>query len=497
MDLELARARAKAKLRLRAQAPQETPEVSKLESGLRGAHQTLTAGFQDELAGVGTYIGEKASNLINDTENPDLEKTYVKGRDEARATNEAAQKANPVSYGAGELAGAVPGAIALGGANLVGTVAASGAQAGTTALGMSEADLTKGEDTQALKDAALGTLTGGLGGAAGYGAGKLVEKSAPLFKSISDKLGSKAEKLAINSTGATGRQAEDFADDAGRYLLDNKLVKAGDNAANIADRLIDAMDKNQIDIGKALKSLDESGANIDKDMIYDALRNKLSALKADPASAPQARQLQSIMNDIARTPDQNISLTAAEQTKRGFQNKAKGFYGDPYKGDALKSAGNVYKEAVEEEATRIDPSISSKFKEDKKMYGILAPIEKAASRRASTLNQSPIGGLLDVGSAGVGTVMTGNPSGGGILAAARREIAPRIASTGAVTIDKLSKNINKLGKFAPAIQKAMQRGGQAASATHFVLSQTNPEYRALTQNLEGDDENEYNKETDK
>lgn len=489
MDLELARARAKAKLRLREQNPVEdvprgsnapTPDISEGESLARGAHQGVTAGFQDELAGLGTYLGEKASDVVHGTDDAQLDTSYKSGRDKARAENFEAQKANPKSFLTGSIAGSVPGAIALGGENLLGTVASGAAQGGVTSIGSSDSS-----DPETLaKQAALGSLVGGAGGALGYGSSKALSAAPGM-------LASKAEKLAENATGATGRQAEKFAEDSGRYLLDNKLIKAGDNASNIADRLIDAMDKNQGDIASALKSLDEKGASIDKDMIYDALRNKLDDLKSDPASAPQARQLQSIMRDIERAPDQNVSLTAAEQTKRGFQNKAKGFYGDPYKGDALKSAGNAYKEAVETTAQDIDPSLASKFGEAKKIYGILSPIEEAASRRASTLNQSPIGGLLDTAAAGAGTLATGDLKSGGILAAARREIAPRISSTGAVTLDKISKNLDKLGKFAPIIQGALQRGPQAAAASHFVLSQTNPEYRALTQNLEGDNnENE-------
>jgi hypothetical protein len=48
----------------------------------------------------------------------------------------------------------------------------------------------------------------------------------------------------------------------------------------------------------------------------------------------------------------------------------------------------------------------------------------------------------------------------------------------------------KLGKFAQPLQSAAQRGNSAVAATHFVLSQTNPEYRNLVKQLDEDEANE-------
>lgn len=48
----------------------------------------------------------------------------------------------------------------------------------------------------------------------------------------------------------------------------------------------------------------------------------------------------------------------------------------------------------------------------------------------------------------------------------------------------------KLGKFTQPLQAAAQRGNSAVAATHFVLSQTNPEYRNLVKKLDEDEANE-------
>ena len=54
----------------------------------------------------------------------------------------------------------------------------------------------------------------------------------------------------------------------------------------------------------------------------------------------------------------------------------------------------------------------------------------------------------------------------------------------------VQKISSKLGKFAQPLQAAAQRGNSAVAATHFVLSQTNPEYRNLVKQLEEDEANE-------
>ena len=78
----------------------------------------------------------------------------------------------------------------------------------------------------------------------------------------------------------------------------------------------------------------------------------------------------------------------------------------------------------------------------KKTYGVLAPINEAAERRAATLNQSPFGGLLDVAAAGAAGASVGGLPGlatGVAAATGRKVIAPRIASSAAVTLDGVSK----------------------------------------------------------
>lgn len=133
------------------------PDVGQGESFIRGLGQGVSFGFADEIAG-----GLEA--LLS-------EKTYEQARNESRRAYADAQKANPITYGAGEIGGAigtafVPGLGALNAAKgaRAATVIGKGAlQGAITSAGLSEADNAK----DLAIDTAIGAGVGGAAGAAG------------------------------------------------------------------------------------------------------------------------------------------------------------------------------------------------------------------------------------------------------------------------------------------------------------------------------------------
>lgn len=155
-----------------------------LESGALGAAQGATFGFADELEGAARGVYDRISG-----KSEDIVKAYQEARDKARGRYEKARQDNPMSYMGGEIAGGVgtafvPGmgwANAAKGAGLatkLGKAAASGAAIG---LGQGTADLTKGDVSGVLGDAAIGAGTGaatqGVLSAAGAGLRQLAPKN--------------------------------------------------------------------------------------------------------------------------------------------------------------------------------------------------------------------------------------------------------------------------------------------------------------------------------
>lgn len=458
------------------------PDVSAVESGIRGAAQGLSFGLADEATGA----AEAAKDwLMNDPKG--FMDNYKKHRDESRKNYKSAEEANPGTYMAGQFGGGAGTALLSGGTGL-GALAAQGALQG---LGSSEADLTEGNYKGAIGD----TVIGGSIGAIGEGVGRLGGKALGAVANktglnkvpswIADKLGDTAENLAVKATGATGREAEKFADDAGRQLLDRGAVRFFDSPTNIAGRLEKMVKAGNQDIDDALRTLDAQGVTASAENVIGTLQDKIASLRRDPSQAGLVKKLEGVIDNIVDTGESSVPISLGEQTKRGFR-KAAGNWMDPDAGQAGKNAYLAYMDEVEQAATKANPDLAKKFIEGKETYGLLNPIKEAAERRSSQLSQSPIGGLLDVAT----TATTGSPVTGIATAVGRRILSPRIASSGAIIADNLADVVRNtpqaLGKFAKPLADAAARGGNALAANHFVLLQTNPEYRDLVMKAEED-----------
>jgi hypothetical protein len=503
--------------------PETAPkEIGALEAAGRGALQGATLGFSDEI-----YGGGKA--LLDSLIEGDFEgfgDRYRSERDAVRRANEEAERQNPNAYLGGNIAGSlatsvVPGLNIAKAGTLAGRAAMAGALGAGAGLGVSEADLTKGEFGRAALDTALGGALGAgfqVGGekvlapvakAAGEGFQKL-RQLVPRQKKIEEFLSGKAARLAENATGATAKQAEKFVGkpgETGRELLERGIVRFGDSAKDIAERAEKLMAQDGERIGEILAQLDEKGITIPKLQLINSLRRSIGQLKKDPSQIAVVRQLENIVDSIKQMPRRrNPSLSEAEATKRGFQALVKGGWTDPNAQIANKTAARVYREAVERAAKKASPKLAKVFSESKKQYQLLAPVEEAAARRAGQLNQMPIGGLLDIATVGAGTLLGPDSSqgaAGGLLAAGmRRALAPRIAASSAVTLDRISKALRKnpgvvdrisnalinnpasLGKYAKPLSEAAMRGNKALAATQYILQQRDPEFQEVKRRLE-------------
>lgn len=318
---------------------------------------------------------------------------------------------------------------------------------------------------------------------------RATEEIAPaMSRSIKDF----AEKAAVNATGATGKQAASFADDAGRQLLDRGIVRFGDSQERIAERAGSAVAQANKQIDQSLAALDATGKKVDGNAIYNEVRARIDSMKADPSKADIANLMEKELENLIASTDakgtSDFGFLEAENIKRGYNRKA-GNWMDPEKGIAGKELYQTWRGGVEAPAEAIDPSLATKFKEGKETFGILAPIQEAAERRAATTAQSPVGGFLDAASAAAGAA-DGGIIGGIVAPIARRVASPRISSSFAVGADKLGDLLKAspqaFGEFAPVLLEAEKRGPQGLAATHFILQQTRPEYRQTFQQVAGD-----------
>lgn len=441
-------------------------------SSVRQFVQGATGGFSDELAGgaeasgrvVGLHgVGGPIKNISVADEGPtlsisDLKQAYQAGRDKERESLKKDFESNPTTSVAANIAGSIASPI-----NKL-TKGMSAAKAGMTlggvyGLGTSDADNVVDMSIDTGKGAAVGGIVG-----------KAVDVASPYISKAANSIGGSfkntAEKLAENATGATGIQSSKFTKGSGRILLDDGIVSFGDDAQSISKKAGESISKAESGIDKALVGLDSKSVKVDANKIVENLEIKISELQKDPSQSPVVRQLKGIIEDIRSTGENAVDVSAAEQTKRGFNKIAKNWQ-DPEKGQAGKIAYRAYRDAVEKTAVESDPVLAKLFTDSKKQFGTMAPIEEAATKRAAQIKQSQFANLLDIGAAGAAGATVGGPVGlitGIGAAAARRAIAPRAASSIAVTMDSASKlllktpELAKLAKSNPgAFQKVVEQ----------------------------------------
>lgn len=255
-------------------APTASPEQQNsppgyLESLLRGGAQGATLGYADEAMGGLEAAGKKITG-----DQTDLAELYRKYRDIERQKNEAAKKENPKMFTAGELGGGA--ATMLTPIGEIGTAGKALALGATSALGQSDADLTKGEVGQAAKDTALGSAVG-LGT---YGLGKaiapMLQSAAPVAESVGNKLEQKSGDLALGAVGAGQKAVEkeigagkgifvspDYRKGAGQAALENLEMMQSPNQfrEKVNNKLLQLIEEKKPLLAKAQEQLEKKIIN--------------------------------------------------------------------------------------------------------------------------------------------------------------------------------------------------------------------------------------------
>lgn len=370
----------------------EVPGVSKTESGARGLAQGASMGYADELTGGAEALWEMAKG-----DPRTFGELYRQFRDESRANYKSAEEANPGTYMAGQVGGAVgtsliPGVGLAKGAGLLanaGKLAAVGAAEG---LGASEADLTQGDIAGAAIDTAKGAAIGGGIGLAVPGGAKLAKKGLE----------------AVAESPLLARVAK---------------MQPGPRLAE-----------------KGLEYLD----------------------LADPIVMPKATKTLSEL-----TPQELMEYMA-----KNAQQSATGMKGMTPAGMATKqAAADTVTEAAK---PRSAPSLLDAFR---------GPAPSTAGKSMGRNITEQVGGRLSAYGAGSIPFVGGVPAS---LQAASD--AALVAQKGAqFTLDSI---IPRMGKFQNVLTQAATRGPESLAATHYVLQQTDPEYRE--QSIKAMDEGEEN-----
>lgn len=479
-------------------------KVSPLESGVRGAADMATLGFADEGTGAAQALLEKVKG------NPSkLSELYEKYRNESRKNYETAEKANPKSYMAGQVVGGVgasfiPGLNAGAGAGLARTAGKMALQGGITGLGKSEADPLS---MQTAKDVALGTAGGAAGGAVGYGAGKAVGAGANAVKEALPKMGEKARKLAeYLSARALGAErgtikklGEQKVLGAGGQALDEGVVRPFSSSEGMLARNTDVKSRAGKGMEEVYKAIDEKGASTFNPLDTAVkVEKEVGPFWRSPINAGETRQFENTLNSVLMRGDKNIPLAEAQLLKEeiaktaNWRNTLNPTDKEKMARDAYKAISESIDTATEQGAKDIgSEGLLNKLTQSKKLYSGAKTADELLQNKIARDQGNKMIGLTDT-VAGAGGVATGNPMTALKLIAGKKiaeRFGPQTAAVGANAVSKILKSAPQvLGKYAPILQEAAQRGTSQLMLTHQLLMKTKPDYVDTINQISGQQE---------
>lgn len=438
----------------------EIPQTSMLESGLRGAAQGVSFGFADEATGT-------LESLFSD-------KSYQQARDESRKAYEAAQKANPNTYLAGDIGGSIAtafipglGALNAGKGAKLAEVAAKGAlQGGLGGLGRSEGDAGK-----QLQDTATGAILGGATGAIASKAGDLLGKAADSTQDVADR-------FTIRSLGGTKGQIQKLggnAADVAEAARAEGIVTPFASSKAIAERADNLL--NSIDDEMSPIYQQTTNSNMATGDLLKKIDDQIAEYQYKPEMADVVRQLEKVKQDIAVTGKVGFNPSELGGMRKKFGNDVKDFTTG---GDVKRAKKDLYGITREAEMGQIE-ALSPELRTEnealfrrKQLAHMLDKMSDSGASRSAANNE--IG--LNSWQAGVaGGLVTGGMDGVSIGIIGRELVKRYGDQVAGVALDKIAKGM-KSPKFASIFERAAQKGPSAVIAIHEAL-QRNPEYQAM------------------
>ena len=446
-------------------------QPSKLESYARGAAQGASFDLADE-------IEARARQILQGKE-------YDPTKDKIRQQYKAAQEANPVSYGAGQFTGAV-GVSAL---PVVGQVGRAGGltsrlagAAGIGALqgyGASEGDNVGG-------DVALGALMGGAAGSIGEFIGG-IPSGVRNFSSNRAAAALGAERGTIRKFGA------DKVRQAGETALKEKILSA--NTENMQQGAKQLAERSGKRIGEIYDTIDQSVApSFSGKEAAAQFEQKHGGFYRAPLNKDIANQFDNIIETIAGVGEQNIPINKAQEIKEIIGRAAK--FDSPTRGsdDKALMAGqtyNIVKEHLDAAIARGEKEIGSTnllvdLQKNRRLYGDSQTMKALLANKYAREQGNKMGtGLTDtiVGSQAMGIAASGSPATAVGMMAGKKAYEKfgqvSMAKSANVIANILETVPESLGKYAPAMMNAMQKGGQSLAVQHYVMSHRDPEYAQL------------------
>lgn len=520
------------------------PEVSQLESGARGLAQGASLGFADEITGAIEALSDVAltDKQLSDLKDLYL-KNRDESRSNYKKSQEANPVTYGAGEIGGSIATAlVPGLNVAKGATLATKVGVNAALGGAAGLGLSEADNVVDIAKDTATGAALsGGLTYGIEKAAPL-IKKGIQSLASKSEGFSDEV---AKKVGKTLFGVDEKATQNYLANPERVNKAYSLGELGDSVLNLSDEnsAINEMKKKASDLSsEAWQTLNPKNSIHKYDILQaidDGQNNLLingnvigkSQERAYNALGDLSKQIINLPADVDEPTLKELILMLDENIN--WNNPEMGPTNDAFKqlrtfiDTRLKNQNNLYKTAMEKteditKATkevqnvfqnRMNPASFDKFNKSVKnlvnkdeLSTANQAVNKIKEHTGYDLKQDIVDAWTKAQLEKGATNGSRNTLMGGITGSAAGSILGPMGSTiGSVaggatghTIDNYAGPIFKKlldgkisaqqfasrfqnTKFSNVINNAASRGNKSLAATHFLLTQQNPEYRKLVQ----------------
>lgn len=415
--------------------PPETDLGDKVQTFANQASNALTFGYLPQLRAVAERAMFPVLNYLTDSNvEPD---SYVDARDKAAAEMAQEAQRNPKSAMAGTITGslmgaAIPGAgLGMGAAKGIGGAIARGAAYGAASGALANPGDVKGEiDPLQLEQRAKNAQTGALIGAASGGASQVAAKGFDKLADLSSQLRKYAETKAFKGSGAMLKDFRTAADKGevekvGRYMLDNKIIQAGDTFDDVAkkaalanqaagqelnaiyapieQKLADPSFTNRLTANQ-LESVKNAGFNPVRDKVA-ILEKAKEALGAATDRKQALSKLSSYIDDLAEQHgDQVLSPWAANEVKGALDQSINYSRRSLAREPGLETAYHAARTAINDKVAKGvaevgkltgDQELAKKLIEANQKYGITKKIKDIAEDRISRENANAMFGLRD------------------------------------------------------------------------------------------------------
>jgi uncharacterized protein (DUF697 family) len=503
------------------------PESRNGEAFVEGFGKTASFGYLPQIQAATEPIFDKVANLFMDDTDEKLkaqgfeieeapEESYVQRRDKFIRRGDKLAEENPMAYGSGAVAGGISSGIATGGgltsllgkstrfaplANRFVDAGKTGAAVGIIRNpGDTEGEVDALQVEERLKNAGKDALTG----VVLQGGLETVAKTGKTIKNAGKNLKYWSQNKAFKASGADKPAFKKAIlnkknTDLGQTVLDEKLIKAGDDVRDIAKNAEKALNDSGKKLGEIYKKADanpgmklraEDARELSDEYISEASERLAGTSYADDV----AEKVQKVLETLPKNPtfgqlkkwrssiDEQINFAKGTKDLKPFQ-------------DELLHLRNKVQQKITEKIGKSSPELAKQFTRENKRFSNLSEISKTATQKSAATEGNTGFGIREgfgatlggmAGSAIAGPLGTGPGIALGAITTnvLRKHATPFMAMTANKVARSLEANSPAIQKFSKPLIEAANHPEKFVAIVNALMKE--PEFkRALEEANQG------------